>query len=101
MGQKYFLLGFDFFELFDLEQIMQYYRKYEIYYKDAYEKSWYMIGYYKGYGEYLFIDSEKEAKNNSSYLVYIQVGNRKELPLNFEKWLDRFIVAQRSRYWFS
>ncbi|HHY74892.1 MAG TPA: SMI1/KNR4 family protein [Bacillus bacterium] len=99
-GAKIFSVWGDYFELFDLNNIMKYYREYEIFYKGAYEKSWYMIGYYKGYGEYLFIDSEKAANNNSSYLVYVQVGDRQDLSLNFEMWFDRFIVAQGSRYWF-
>lgn len=69
------------------------------YYKSAYDKSWYMIGYYKGYGDYLFIDSEKVANGDYDYLIYVQVGDIQRLSMNFETWLDRFIVAQGARYW--
>ncbi|WP_374723295.1 SMI1/KNR4 family protein [Calidifontibacillus erzurumensis] len=98
-GAKIFTDSIDYFELFDLNNIIKYYREYEINYKGAYKKSWYMIGYYKGFGDYLFIDAEKAANNNSSYLVYVQTGDIQDLPLNFDIWFDRFIVAQGARYW--
>lgn len=62
-------------------------------------QNWYMIGYYKGYGDYLFIDSEKVAKCEDDYLIYVQVGDIQRLSMNFETWLDRFIVTQGARYW--
>lgn len=65
----------------------------------AYNDTWVMIAYYKGYGDYIFIDSEKVSKENNNYLIYNQMGDLLSLDLNFETWIDRFIVSQGSRYW--
>ncbi|MGE7948149.1 SMI1/KNR4 family protein [Lysinibacillus sp. NPDC093688] len=100
-GGKLFSDGVDCFELFNLKEILNYLNEYNtnINYKSAYNKNWYMIGYYKGYGDYLFIDSEKVANGDNDYLIYVQVGDIQRLSMNFETWLDRFIVAQGARYW--
>ncbi|MFC9541623.1 SMI1/KNR4 family protein [Lysinibacillus sp. NPDC056959] len=100
-GGKLFSDGVDYFELFKLKGIHNYLNEYDINinYKSAYDKSWYMIGYYKGYGDYLFIDSEKVANGDNDYLIYVQVGDIQRLSMNFQTWLDRFIVAQGARYW--
>ncbi|MEQ6357319.1 SMI1/KNR4 family protein [Lysinibacillus sp. M3] len=100
-GGKLYTDGVDYFELFNLKGIHNYLNEYDINinYKSAYDKSWYMIGYYKGYGDYLFIDSEKVANGDNDYLIYVQVGDIQRLSMNFETWLDRFIVAQGARYW--
>jgi len=100
-GGKLFSDGVDYFELFNLKGIQNYLNEWDtnINYKSAYNKNWYMIGYYKGYGDYLFIDSEKVANGDNDYLIYVQVGDIQRLSMNFETWLDRFIVAQGARYW--
>ncbi|MFE3573671.1 SMI1/KNR4 family protein [Lysinibacillus sp. NPDC059133] len=99
-GGKLFSDGVDYFELFTLKEILNYLIEYDINlnYKSAYDKNWYMIGYYKGYGDYLFIDSEKVANGDDDYLIYVQVGDIQRLSMDFETWLDRFIVAQGARY---
>lgn len=100
-GGKLFFDGFDYFELYKLDEILKYIDEYNenIYYKSAYEKKWYMIGQYNGYGDYLFIDSEKVENGENDYLIYVQVGEIERLSVNFETWLDRFIVTQGTRYW--
>ena len=100
-GGKLFTDGIDYFEIFSLEEIGIYYQEFKsnTYYQSAYKDSWYMIGYYKGYGDYLFIDSNKVTNGESNYLIYNQVGDLQPLPLNFSLWLDRFIVSQGARYW--
>jgi len=100
-GGKLFSDGMDYFELFNVKEILNYLNEYDtnLNYKSAYNKNWYMIGYYKGYGDYLFIDSEKVANCEDDYLIYVQVGDIQRLTMNFETWLDRFIVSQGARYW--
>lgn len=100
-GGKLFSDGIDYFELYNLNEVKKYLDEYDsnIYYRSAYEKNWYMIGYYKGFGDYLFIDGEKIRNGEDDYLIFVQVGDIQRLSINFETWLDRFIVAQGSRYW--
>ncbi|WP_107841662.1 SMI1/KNR4 family protein [Metasolibacillus meyeri] len=94
-------LGLDYFEIYTIHEMQNYIDEYKtnIYYQGAYDKSWVMIGAYRGYGDYMFIDSQKVANGEEDYLIYVQVGDIQRLPMNFETWLDRFIVAQGARYW--
>ena len=94
-------LGYDFFEIFNLSEMQNYINEYEtnIYYQSAYDRNWFMIGNYRGYGDYMFIDSQKVANGEDGYLIYVQDGDIQRLPMNFETWLDRFIVTQGARYW--
>jgi hypothetical protein len=85
--------------LYPLTEIINYYNEYNMYYAGAYPRNWYMIGMYQGYGEYIFIDSDKVNNGQEDYLVYVQVGNIGNIPLNFETWLDRLIVCQGERFW--
>jgi hypothetical protein len=82
--------------LYPLIEIIKYYNKYNMYYAGAYPRNWYMIGTYQGYGEYIFIDSDKVNNGQEDYLVYVQVGNIVNI---FETWLDRLIVCQGERFW--
>lgn len=94
-------LGLDFFEIFNLSEMLNYVNEYDanIYYQSAYDKNWFMIGNYRGYGDYLFVDSQKVTNGEDDYLIYAQEGDIQRLTMNFETWLDRFIVAQGARYW--
>jgi len=94
-------LGYDFFEIFNLSEMQNYINEYEtnIYYQSAYNRNWFMIGNYRGYGDYMFIDSRKVANGEDDYLIYVQGGDIQRLPMNFATWLDRFIVTQGARYW--
>lgn len=94
-------LGFDFFEIFNLSEMLNYINEYDtnIYYQSAYDKNWFMIGNYRGYGDYLFVDSQKVANGEDDYLIFAQDGDIQRLPMNFETWFDRFIVTQGARYW--
>lgn len=94
-------LGYDFFEIFNLSQILNYIHEYEtnIYYQSAYDKNWFMMGNYRGYGDYMFVDSQKVANGEDNYLIFVHEGDIQRLPMNFETWLDRFIVTQGARYW--
>lgn len=100
-GAKLFSDGIDYLEIFSLEQMEKYHQEYKTNknYQGAYNDTWFMIAYYKGYGDYIFIDSEKASKENNDYLIYNQMGDLLSLDLNFETWIDRFIVSQGSRYW--
>ncbi|MFJ5788485.1 SMI1/KNR4 family protein [Lysinibacillus sp. NPDC097162] len=94
-------LGYDFFEIFKLSEILNYIHEYEtnIYYQSAYDKNWFMMGNYRGYGDYMFIDSQKVANGEDDYLIFVHEGDIQRLQMNFETWLDRFIVTQGARYW--
>jgi hypothetical protein len=64
-------------------------------------QKYYPIGYYEG--EYLFVDSDKAQKNELRYLLWDDssspVDKWQKLNVNFEIWLDRFIVSQGSYFW--
>ncbi|UNT53628.1 SMI1/KNR4 family protein [Lysinibacillus capsici] len=94
-------LGLDFFEIFNLSEMLNYVNEYyaNIYYQSAYDKNWFMIGNYRGYGDYLFVDSQKVTNGEDDYLIFVHEGDIQRLTMNFETWLDRFIVAQGARYW--
>lgn len=100
-GAKIFSIdGLDYLEIYDLPEMLNYVDEYKtnIYYH-VYDKNWYMIGRYRGYGDYIFVDSQKVKNGEEDYLIYVQVGDIQRLPMNFETFLDRFIVAQGARYW--
>lgn len=61
---------------------------------------WYPIGYQDG--GYLLIDGEKTSKGEKDYLLWWEssiVEDAKKLNLNFEHWLDRFIICQGTKFW--
>lgn len=94
-------LDLDYFEIYTINDMQNYINEYKtnIYCQSAYDRNWLMIGAYQGYGDYMFIDSQKVANGEDNYLIYVQVGDIQRLPMNFETWLDRFIAAQGARYW--
>jgi SMI1 / KNR4 family (SUKH-1) len=89
--------GFSGLRLYGLEEIIDYFNEYDHLYKHAYDKNWYMIG--ERDGEYFFIDSERVKEGQTDYIVWVQVGDIQVLPLDFDTWLDRFIVCQGTPYW--
>lgn len=64
-------------------------------------ENWYPIG--SGYdGQYLIIDMEKVRKGENDYLIWWGssiIDDAMYLNLNFELWLDRFIIAQGTQFW--
>jgi hypothetical protein len=98
-GASLFKAEMSAMKLHSIKELLTYFEEYEEFYKYAYPKSWYMIGTYHGYGEYLFIDSERVKQGNRDYLVIVEEGDIQRIPLNFEEWLDRFIVCQGEHFW--
>lgn len=86
--------------LFSISEMLDFYKQdYKNYVNAGFPESWYMIGWYHGYGEYIFIDSNLVRSKSFGYMGYSQVGQVMEINLNFETWLDRVFVAQGERYW--
>ncbi|CAJ1001053.1 SMI1/KNR4 family protein [Brevibacillus aydinogluensis] len=98
-GASLFVAEMSAMKLHSINEILTYFEEYEEFYKYSYPKSWYMIGTYHGYGEYLFIDSERVKQGKKDYLVIVEEGDTQRVPLNFEEWIDRFIVCQGEHFW--
>ncbi|MDR9507684.1 SMI1/KNR4 family protein [Brevibacillus agri] len=91
------------FRLHPLSEIKEYFNDYhhneDVLYKFAYPPEWYMIGTYHGFGEYAFIDSDRVTQGRTDYLIFVEEGSITRTKLNFEEWLDRFIVCQGEHFW--
>jgi len=62
---------------------------------------WYPIAGQNGH--FLMIDGEKANRGEKDYLMWWDssiVDDAKHLNLNFEIWIDRFIVSQGSMFWY-
>ncbi|MFC4077758.1 hypothetical protein [Salinithrix halophila] len=63
-------------------------------------ETWYPIGYQDG--GYLLMDGEKLKEGHQDYLMWWESSlteDVKTLGLNFELWLNRFIIAQGTKFW--
>ncbi|WP_064199898.1 SMI1/KNR4 family protein [Brevibacillus brevis] len=88
------------FCLHTIKEVEKYYNEFQVSRdKKTYPPNWYHMATFYGYGEYMFIDSEKVKNGREDYIIIVGVGVISELPINFETWLDRIILSQGNRFW--
>lgn len=83
------------FHLYSIDEIIE---NHLDYFKDG----WYSIGYYRTLQGHLIIDSNKVKKGDINYLIYFDGGDPeeyKELQMNFEQWLEKFINTNGAYFW--
>lgn len=83
------------FELYGLSKIIELKRS------ALFLENWYPIGYQDG--GYLLLNADKANKGDNDYLIWWESSifeNAQPLNLNFELWLDRFIIAQGTKFWY-
>ncbi|MBA4495059.1 SMI1/KNR4 family protein [Paenactinomyces guangxiensis] len=82
------------FELYGVSEIIEHKKS------GLFQESWYPIGYQDG--GHLLIDGEKANEGENDYLIWWHSSifdDAQNLGLNFELWLDRFVIAQGTKYW--
>lgn len=82
------------FELYGVSEILEHKRG------GLFLENWYPIGDQNG--SYLLIDSDKVNQNKNDYLLWWDSSiyeDARNLNLNFELWLDRFIISQGTNFW--
>ncbi|MFD2615700.1 SMI1/KNR4 family protein [Paenibacillus gansuensis] len=90
----------DGFDIFGLNEIYQHYIQYN--YKELIPEGWFPIG--SENGDMLFINSNVYSNNQTenNYLMWsskLFVDSAKEIGLNFERWLERFLMYNGDLFW--